>query len=137
MDQLIFVFEDDAYFPHAASDVRVLITSLLERAGQYYDLIWFGATSPVFKPGEHVYHRRGGIDFRIRAVKSTYGSVACAIRKSCLQIVARHWAVDGVVLTSDGALRKSLQVLRGCCCDPALAAHRPPRETGGSRIHSA
>ena len=137
MEEWIFVFEDDAYFPYDGSDVQVLITSPLERAGQYYDLIWFGATSPVFKPGGHVYHRRGGFYFHIRAAKSTYGSVAYAIRRTCLQIIARHFAVDGVVLTSDGALRKSLQVLRGGCCDPALAAHRPPRETGGSRIHSA
>ena len=134
MGQWIFVFEDDAYLPYPATDVRVLISSLLERAGQYYDLIWFGATSPVLEPGEHVYHRRAGIYFRIRDVKSTYGSFAYGIRRTSLQIVARHWAVDGVVLTSDGALRKSLQVLRGGCCDPALAAHRPPRGTGGSRI---
>ena len=87
MNQWIFVFEDDAYFPHAASDVRALISLLLERVGQYYDLIWFGATSPVFETGEHVYHRRGGIDFRIRAVKSAYGSFAYAIRKHAYRLL--------------------------------------------------
>ena len=87
MNQWIFVFEDDAYFPHAASDVRVLITTLLESVGQYYDVIWFGATKPVFESGEHVYHRRGGIHFRIRAVSSTYGSVAYAIRQHAYRLL--------------------------------------------------
>lgn len=45
MHQWIFVFEDDACFPYAASDVRVLITTLLESVGKYDDVIWFGATN--------------------------------------------------------------------------------------------
>ena len=137
MHQWLFVFEDDACFPYAAIDVRVLITTLLESVGQYYDVIWFGATKPTFESGEHVYHRRGDEQFRVRAVSSTYGSFAYAIRKTCLQVVARDWALDGIVMAADGALRKSLRTLRGGCCDPALAAHRAPCESGGSRIHHA
>ena len=137
MHQWIFVFEDDACFPFAASDVRVLISAPLESVGQYYDVIWFGATKPNFESGEHVYHRRGDATFRVRAVSSTYGRFAYAIRKTCLQVVARDWALDGIVMAADGALRKSLRILRGGCCDPALAVHRAPCESGGSRIHYA
>ena len=137
MHQWLFVFEDDACFPFAASDVRVLISTPLESVGQYYDVIWFGATKPTFESGEHVYHRRGDATFQVRAVSSTYGSFACAIRKTCLQVVARYWALDGIVMAADGALRKSLRILRGGCCDPALAVHRAPCESGGSRIHHA
>ena len=57
--------------------------------------------------------------------------------KTFLQNVAQHWALDGVVMASDGALKKSLRILRGGCCDPALAAHRAPCESGRSRIHQA
>lgn len=131
-----FVFEDDAYLRFPASDVRAPMSSLLQKAGRHYDVLWLGATSPEFSLGEHVCYHLGGADFLVRSVKATYGAFAYAIRKACLQEVLQYWDLRDVVHSSDGALRKSLRKLRGGCCVPQLVAHRSPGETGGSRIHS-
>ena len=131
-----FVFEDDAYLRFPASDVRSPMSSLLQKAGRHYDVLWLGATSPEFSLGEHVYYHLGGADFLVRSVKATYGAFAYAIRKACLQEVLQYWDLRDVVHSSDGALRKSLRKLRGGCCVPQLVAHRSPGETGGSRTHS-
>jgi hypothetical protein len=135
--QWVFVFEDDVYLRYPSTDVRVMISEVLWRVGHAFDIIWFGATNPIFASERFLYRRLNGVDFEVRRIAGTYGSFAYAVRKPCLMQILPYWDPRSIIHTSDGALRKSLSVLRGGCCVPQLVAHRAASETGGSRIHSS
>ena len=147
----VWVFEDDAYCPTDPDDITSCLEGLLGSAlqrGHLVDIVYCGQNS-AHTTGKVLACERGCAPLkkckcsgrRLVQTKSSYGSFSYLVRRSRATYVCDYLDPAGEVLTSDGAMLHSYTM------GPLLAAHfefsrrpynlvghRPPSETGGSRI---
>ena len=144
-----WVFEDDAYCPIVPESINTTLEGLLcaaLEAGHAVDIVYCGQTGAVSTgavlacDGGCAPRRCRCRGHRLVRTKRSYGSFSYLVRRSKIASVCEFLDPAVLVYTSDGALRQScangLEAAHfeeaGARCN--LIAHRPPSETGGSRI---
>ena len=147
--RLRVVFEDGAYCAVEPDIIIETLERLLRAAsesGHTVDLVYCGQTGAE-STGD-VLACNGGCaphqcccgGHRLVRTKHAYGSFSYLLRRSKIETVCQFLDPRAIVYTSDGALKKSVAKglvavhfeEEGARCN--LIAHRPPSETGGSRI---
>ena len=145
----VWVFEDDAYCAVEPDIIIETLERLLRAAsesGHTVDLVSCGQMGAESTGG--VLACNGGCaprqcccgGHRLVRTKHAYGSFSYLLRRSKIETVCQFLDPRAIVHTSGGALNKSREKgivavhfeEEGARCN--LIAHRPPSETGGSRI---